>query len=93
MIASLQLLLVGDPGLFQQVNLHVRTRQLASLVEVNPDKFSLQTECFSIFYKAVHQTEMYREYQSAILKGVVFFPSKQTKAYVKNIKYAQMHIK
>ena len=33
-------LLVGDPGLFQQVDLHVGPRQLSRLVEVDPDELA-----------------------------------------------------
>ena len=39
-IRPLLRLLVGDPGLFQQVDLHVGPRQLSGLVEVDPDELA-----------------------------------------------------
>ena len=38
-VTALKGLLVGQPGLLQQVDHHVSTRQLTSLVEVDTDEF------------------------------------------------------
>ena len=41
MVAPLDLLLEGDPGLLQQVRLNVAASQLALRVEVDPDELAL----------------------------------------------------
>ena len=41
-IASLQLLLVGDPRFLQQVDLHVSPGELPTLVEVDTDELPLR---------------------------------------------------
>ena len=40
--ATLVRSLEGDPGFLQEVNLHVSSRQLAALVEVDPDELALK---------------------------------------------------